>query len=157
MNTGTRNTWRAGAVAFAAAIALAGCGMLHDRDDERGEHHMRGNHQELTLVGANEVPAVSTTAAGSGWVMIHQDHSVTAKITVSGMTPTASHIHMAAAGANGPVIVPFTKEGDNTFVAPPGAKLSDEQYEALKAGKLYVNVHSASHPGGEIRAQLKGW
>ena len=156
MNTGTRNTWRAGAVAFAAAIALAGCGMLNDRDDERGEH-MRGNHQELTLVGANEVPAVSTTAAGSGWVMIHHDHTVTAKITVSGMTPTASHIHMAAAGANGPVIVPFTKEGDNTFVAPPGAKLSDEQYEALKAGKLYVNVHSASHPGGEIRAQLKGW
>jgi hypothetical protein len=157
MSIGTRNTWQAGAVAFATAIALAGCGMFHDRDDERGEHRMRGNHQELTLAGASEVPAVSTPAGGSGWVMIHPDHSVTAKITVSGMTPTASHIHMAAAGANGPVIVPFTKEGDNTFVAPPGAKLSDEQYEALKAGKLYVNVHSARNPGGEIRAQLKGW
>jgi len=153
MSIGTRNTWRAGAVAFAAAVALAGCGMLHDRDDE---HRTRG-HQELTLGGASEVPAVTTPASGSGWVMIHPDHSVTAKITVSGMTPTASHIHMAAAGANGPVIVPFTKEGDNTFVAPPGAKLSDEQYEALKAGKLYVNVHSARNPGGEIRAQLKGW
>jgi hypothetical protein len=82
---------------------------------------------------------------------------VAAKITVTGMTPTAAHIHMAAGGANGPVIVPFTKQGDDTFVAPPGARLTDEQYEALKAGKLYVNVHSAKSPSGEVRAQLKGW
>jgi CHRD domain len=149
MSIGTRNSWRTGAVAIAAVIALAGCGMM--------EKHEGGNHQELTLNGANEVPPVSTAATGSGWVRIHEDHTVTAKITVTGMTPTASHIHMAAGGANGPVIVPFTKEGDYTFVAPPGAKLTDEQYEALKAGKLYVNVHSAKSPSGEIRAQLKGW
>ena len=117
---------------------------------------MRG-HQELTLTGASEVPAVSTSASGSGWVRVNEDHAVTAKIVVVGMVPTASHIHIAAAGANGPVIVPFVKEGDYTFVAPAGARLSDEQYEALKAGKLYVNVHSARNPGGEIRAQLKGW
>jgi CHRD domain len=157
MSIGTRNNWRVGVVAIGTLVALSGCGMFHDRDDERGEHRMAGMHNELTLTGANEVPAVATSATGSGWVMVHPDHSVTAKITVSGMTPTASHIHMAAAGANGPVIVPFTKQGDDTFVAPPGAKLTDEQYEALKEGKLYVNVHSAKSPSGEIRAQLKGW
>jgi len=59
-------------------------------------------------------------------------------------------------GANGPVIVPFNKTADNTFEAPAGAKLTDAQYASYKAGKLYVNVHSAAHPGGEIRAQLKG-
>jgi len=26
---------------------------------------------------------------------------------------------------------------------------------AWKAGNLYVNVHTAEHPGGEVRAQLK--
>ena len=150
MSKGTRNSWRTGAVAIAAMIALSGCGMMQGGG-------MGGNHQELTLTGASEVPSVATSASGSGWVRVHEDHTVTAKITVTGMTATASHIHMAAAGANGPVIVPFTKEGDNTFVAPPGAKLNDEQYEALKAGKLYVNVHSAKSPPGEIRAQLKGW
>jgi hypothetical protein len=150
MSNGTRNSWRMGVVAIGAMIALSGCGMM------QGEHRS-GNHQELTLTGASEVPPVVTSASGSGWVRIHEDHTVTAKITVTGMTPTASHIHMAAGGANGPVIVPFVKEGDNTFVAPPGSKLNDEQYEALKAGKLYVNVHSAKSPSGEIRAQLKGW
>jgi hypothetical protein len=51
--------------------------------------------------------------------------------------------------------VPFTKTADNTFVAPDGAKLTDAQYDAYKAGGLYVNVHSAAYPGGEIRGQLK--
>ena len=111
--------------------------------------------QEITLSGSNEVPPVSTPATGTGTVTINPDRSVTAKITVSGMTATASHIHEGAAGTNGPVIVPFTKTADNTFVAPDGAKLTEAQYASFKAGNLYVNVHSAKNPGGEVRAQLK--
>jgi hypothetical protein len=91
-----------------------------------------------------------------GTVSVGSDKSVTVDLTVSGMTPTAAHIHEAAAGANGPVIVPLTKSGDNKFVAAPGAKLTDAQYEAYKAGRTYVNVHSTKNPAGEIRAQLTG-
>jgi len=112
--------------------------------------------QKIALDGASEVPAVATTATGSATVDIKADRSVTASVTVSGMTATASHIHEAAAGANGPVIVPFVKTGDNTFAAAEGAKLTEAQYESYKAGKLYVNVHSAKNPGGEVRGQLKG-
>jgi hypothetical protein len=112
--------------------------------------------EQVSLRGANEVPPVTTSASGSGTVTIKDDRSVSAKITVTGMTATAAHIHEAAAGSNGPVIVPFTKTSDNTFEAPAGAKLTDAQYASYKAGKLYVNVHSAANPGGEIRAQLKG-
>ena len=112
--------------------------------------------QQIVLSGSNEVPPVTTSASGTGTVTINPDHSVSASITVTGMTATASHIHEGAAGANGPVIVPFSKTGDNTFAAPAGAKLTDSQYASYKAGNLYVNVHSMQHPGGEIRAQLKG-
>ena len=111
--------------------------------------------QSVALSGANEVPAVTSEAAGTGTVTINADRTVAASITVTGMNATASHIHEAAAGANGPVIVPFTKTGDNAFAAPAGAVLTESQYASYKAGKLYVNVHSAAYPGGEIRAQLK--
>src|SRR4051812_40190072 len=112
--------------------------------------------QQVTLSGSSEVPPVTTTASGTGTVDIKPDRTVTANITVTGMTPTAVHIHEAAPGTNGPVIVPFTKVGDDRFVAPEGARLTESQYNAFKEGKLYVNVHSAKNPGGEIRAQLKG-
>ena len=51
--------------------------------------------------------------------------------------------------------VPLTKKGDTGWSDAPGAKLSDAQYQSYKAGDLYVNVHSAAHPDGEIRGQLK--
>jgi hypothetical protein len=111
--------------------------------------------QDVTLVGANEVPPVMTTATATGTVTIKPDHSVSARIVVTGMTATAAHIHEGAAGTNGPVIVPFTKTADNTFEAPAGAMLTDAQYAAFKAGNLYVNAHSKEHPAGEIRYQLK--
>ena len=137
------------AAAVVAAVGLAGCNTMKSM--------MGGGHtQSVALSGANEVPAVSTSASGTGNVTVGSDRSVTATITVTGMNGTAAHIHEAAAGANGPVIVPFVKQGDNTFVAPPGAKMTEAQYDAYKAGRTYVNVHSAAHPSGEIRAQLKG-
>jgi len=143
-----------GSVALAGALGLlSGCNTMKGmKDDIQGGAHT----QSVSLSGGNEVPPVSTSASGNGTVTVNADRTVSARITVSGMTATAAHIHEAAAGANGGVIVPFTKSGDNTFVAPPGAKLTEAQYDAFKAGRTYVNVHSAAHPGGEIRAQLKG-
>ena len=111
--------------------------------------------EQVSLSGNNEVPAVTTSASGSGTVTIKDDRSVSVHIMVTGMTATAAHIHEAAAGSNGPVIVPFTKTGDNMFDAPDGAKLTEAQYASYKAGNLYVNVHSAKNSNGEVRVQLK--
>lgn len=110
---------------------------------------------KLSLSGGAEVPAVATSAAGSGTITVAPDKSVSGSVTTTGVAGTMAHIHEGAAGANGPVIIPLTKEGSDKWVVPNGSKLTDAQYESFKAGKLYVNVHSAAHPGGEVRAQLQ--
>jgi CHRD domain-containing protein len=136
------------AVAVGTAL-LAGCGGM-------GGMMGSGGGEKVTLSGQNEVPAAATSASGSGTVTVGSDCSVTARVTVTGMSGTAAHIHQAKAGANGPVIVPFTKSGENTFVAPDGAKMNEAQCAAYRAGDTYVNVHSDKFKGGEVRAQLKG-
>ena len=109
---------------------------------------------KVTLSGANEVPPVTTSATGGGTITIADDGSLSGGVTTKGVAGTAAHIHEGAAGANGPVIVPLTKDGD-TYKVPSGAKLTTAQMASYKAGNLYVNVHSAAKPGGEIRGQLK--
>jgi len=106
------------------------------------------------LTGAQEVPPVSTTASGRSTIAVASDRTVSGSVIITGMEATAAHIHQGAKGSNGPVIVPLAKTSATSFTVPPGAKLTDAQYAAYKTGDLYVNVHSAAHPGGEIRLQL---
>ena len=109
----------------------------------------------VALSGQNEIPPVTTPATGTGTLTIGPDKSVSGKVTVTGMSGTVAHIHEAAVGSNGAIIIPLTKSSDNAWVVPTGTKLTDAQYESYKAGDLYVNVHSAANKGGEIRGQLK--
>ncbi len=41
-----------------------------------------------------------------------------------------------------------------TAVVPPSSTLTQAQFDALLAGELYFNVHTAAFPGGEIRGQI---
>src|SRR5262245_50758424 len=110
---------------------------------------------KVTLSGSQEVPAVTTRASGSGTITVGADNAITGSVMTAGVAGTAAHIHMAAPGQNGPVIVPLVRSGDNGWAVGPGAKLTDAQYDAFKAGNLYVNVHSEAYKGGEIRGQIK--
>jgi hypothetical protein len=79
------------------------------------------------------------------------------KLHVGNVTlPTVgAHIHRGAAGANGPVVVPFDPPGatgDSVGCTPSTAALIDE-ITGNMAG-FYVNVHTKEHPAGAIRAQL---
>ena len=111
---------------------------------------------KVTLTGDQEVPAVKTEASGSGTISIGDDKAVSGSIATKGLNGTAAHIHEAPTGKNGGVIVPLAKgPNEGAWTVPNGAKLSDAQLTSFKAGNLYVNVRSAAHPDGEIRAQLK--
>jgi CHRD domain len=109
----------------------------------------------VVLSGSQEVPPVTTSASGTSSIAVGMDRSVTGEVRTTGVSGVAAHIHQGAMGQNGPVIIPLTRTSDNVWSVPAGTKLTDAQYEAFKAGNLYVNVHSAANKDGEIRAQLK--
>lgn len=110
---------------------------------------------KVSLTGAEEVPPTPSTATGTGTISVKDDKSVSGSVKTTGVEGTAAHIHLAEAGKNGPPIITLTKGDGGTWSVPADSKLTDEQFAAFKAGHLYVNVHSAAHKPGEIRAQLK--
>ena len=142
-----------GLAALTFAVLVAGCGSM-GMGMGMGMGGGMAPAGKVSLSGASEVPAVSSSATGSGVITVAADHSVSGSVSTTGIEGNAAHIHMAAKGANGPVIVPLTKTGEGTWSVPAGTRLSDAQYAAYVAGDMYVNVHSAAHPGGEIRGQL---
>ncbi|MGH8761996.1 MAG: CHRD domain-containing protein [Nitrosospira sp.] len=113
------------------------------------------NELKVNLNGDQEVPPVETSATGSGTIKVEDDKSVKGKITTSGIKGTGAHIHEGALGKNGPDIITLKKTSDDEWSVPSGAALTDAQYDAYKAGNLYINVHSEAHKSGEIRGQLK--
>jgi CHRD domain len=110
---------------------------------------------KVKLIGAEETPPVTSSATGTGTIVIAADKSVSGTIKTTGIDGTVAHIHVGAPGVAGPPIITLTKGSDGAWTVPAGSKLTDDQYASFKAGNLYVNVHSAAHPPGEIRAQLK--
>src|SRR5246127_3745136 len=111
---------------------------------------------KATLSGKSEVPP--NTSAATGTADIDYDAAtkkLTWKVTYSGLSgpATAAHFHgPAEAGKNAGVQVPIPNAG--TSPVEGSATLTDAQAADLTSGKLYVNVHTAANPGGEIRGQV---
>jgi hypothetical protein len=142
MNTNLKS-WHRMALRGAACLALVAAGAVHAQE------------VAVKLSGDAEVPPVATKASGTGSIKVAADKTVSGAVTTTGVEGTAAHIHEGAAGKNGGVAVPLEKGAGGKWSVPAGVKLTDAQFDAFKAGNLYVNVHSAANPSGEIRAQLK--
>ena len=113
------------------------------------------------LTGAQEVPANASTAKGTLEGIFDPFSRVIAfRFEYSGLTAnaSASHFHIGAAGTNGPVSIDFVSQGFQTGSTSGEyvkvLTLTQVQADALIAGRIYVNIHNASFPGGEIRGQL---
>jgi hypothetical protein len=135
-----------------------------------------------SLSGANEVPAVTTPATGSATLSV-SGAQINYTITVTNLqNAVLGHIHLAAAGQNGPVRLnlcgtgapePPCTSGTGTVVLATGtngttvgdpAITFDELLTAMRTGGAYVNVHTSApgctpgdpgcNPGGEIRGQV---
>lgn len=104
--------------------------------------------------GAEETPApVETDATGLIVCSLNADQTqLTIIADISNLAPTASHIHMGAAGETGPVVF-----GLGSDYSSPIIKVWDipsDMVDALLKGNLYFNAHSKANPDGEIRGQI---
>ena len=136
-------------LAATGALALAACGMMDSKP------MMMGNSMTVPLSAANEVPPNPSTGSGSAKVDV-DGNVVKWSVSYSGMTGpvTAGHFHgPAMPGTNAGVVVPFA--GPLASPITGTATLTDAQLADLKAGKYYINLHTAMNPGGEIRGQVK--
>jgi hypothetical protein len=111
------------------------------------------------LTGAQQVPPVETS--GTGTADLTYDPAtrvVTWNISYSGLSAPATMAHFhgpAAAGKNGPVTVWLSKKGNAPESPIKGeATLTPEQAAQFTAGEWYINIHTSTHPAGEIRGQV---
>lgn len=116
----------------------------------------------VSLNQAQEVGPTGSPAIGSGTLVLNPDNTVTYNISYSGLTGdwTASHIHGNATsfpGFNAGVIVGLNNVPDGTRAGSlqgTTAALSATQVGFITSGSAYVNIHSATFGGGEIRGQI---
>ena len=125
------------------------------------------------MSGNQEVPPVDTTATGkTTFRTSNNDTLMRYKVNITGFSDaTAAHIHMGKAGSNGDVIVDLltgmkknpTKLGmairgnitDSSLTGPMQGKTLADLVTAINNGDTYVNVHTQTHPDGEIRGQIQ--
>lgn len=128
------------------------------------------------LAGGNEVPSVETLAQGQAIFQLSKDGTeLHYKLIAANIEDVfMAHIHMAAAGTNGPIVVwlyppappsqliPGRFDGvlaEGTITAadltgPLTGMGLEDLVAAMMAGDTYVNVHTTLHPSGEIRGQI---
>lgn len=109
------------------------------------------------LGGDQEVPAVASAASGLAASTVDREAgTVTLHLNASGAdNATASHIHDAYAGQNGPVLIGLAQDpADAGHWSVSGAQFDADGLAAYLGGRLYVNLHTPANPGGEIRGQI---
>jgi hypothetical protein len=114
----------------------------------------------VRLDGSQEVPPVTTNASATASVILNPNGTVTFDETVTGMTPTAAHFHNGAAGVAAGVVKNTTltnNTASGTWSSSDATQpFTDALLRELVKGRLYLNAHSSTNPGGEIRGQVIG-
>ena len=120
-----------------------------------GAAHAETLRFRAMLSGTQEVPPNDTKGTGTATATLDTaTKEFTYTVNYSGLTgpATAAHFHgPAAPGMNAGPVVPLNPPAGPIMGK---ATLTDAQVADLRAGRWYVNVHTAAHPPGEIRGQV---
>ncbi len=153
-----------------ALLSLTGCGG-GATDSTTGPAAERFT---ATLAGGSVVPA--TTSASTGTITFEaRDSTLGFSLSVTNMGGiTQAHLHSAAAGANGATLAWLLPVNGNAAQSPSVVldgvisignispawirttpRLAMDSVKALmRAGKVYVDVHSSTFTNGELRGQV---
>jgi hypothetical protein len=105
------------------------------------------------LSGDQEVPPVATQERGGCMARFNSGTSTLVLVCTHNVTlATIMHIHHGAPGVAGPVA--FDLGTPTSPVIATWSGMSPADVADLLAGNLYVNIHTAGRPGGEIRGQI---
>lgn len=125
------------------------------------------------LSGVEEVPPVRTKAHGvAKFKVSSNERKIGYKLTVNDLKNfTVAHIHLGRRCMNGPIVAflfgPINPdisvnhgvvEGiitEENLVGPLKGRPLSNLLNAMRAGRAYVNVHTAQNPNGEIRGQIQ--
>ncbi len=157
-----------------ALLTLSACGGNDGADTAAGPAPERFT---AVLNGASVVPATTSTSTGSiRFESAPGDSVMSFSLSVANMGGiTQAHLHNAAAGANGPTLAWLLPVNGNAAQQPSvtlngeislgtiepawirsNPRLAMDSVKALlRAGRLYVDVHSSTSTAGEIRGQVQ--
>lgn len=117
----------------------------------------RGETFFAYLNGAQENPSVATNASGYARVFLNESTGMlNFTLVFNGLTSNqaASHIHTGVIGVNGPITIDLGAVGGTSGTITGTRAITPSQIATLRQHGMYVNVHSANFPGGEVRGQL---
>lgn len=131
-----------------------------------------------TLTGFEEVPPILTNGTGTFLArLVANGTALEYTLTFSNLTApvTAAHIHFGQRGVNGAIVAFLCGGGSKPecpaqggtitgmilardILAVPAQGLAAGDFAGflriLRSGAAYVNVHSTTFPGGEVRGQV---
>ena len=114
--------------------------------------------QVIQLEGSQEVPGVITATKGIAFLSVTADSVLHSKVIIKklaiGDVLRFAHIHVGAAGINGPVSINLVPTAAD-FGVNKELRLNAVQYTLITTGASYVNAHSNFFPGGIVRGQIR--
>ena len=144
-----------GAATVSAVLAVPA--VAGDNDEFRAE-----------LTSRAEVPRNTSQAKGDAEFTISRTgRSISYRIEAEDLTGgvQAAHIHYGRTGQAGPVILTICKSACRVprsgrltrrrFSRAAGVRNFAAAVRQLRAGRTYVNLHTAQHKAGEIRGQIQ--
>lgn len=117
----------------------------------------RGLVFDAVIDGQQEVPPVSTPGFGVGMMWVNSDaDSLWYDFLVDSLSSsvTSAHFHKAAMGTSGGVEVDLTSGINGNRLSGVVSPLPSGFIDESLMGNIYVNFHTGTNPGGEIRGQM---